>query len=623
MKQLFTILFFLLCLTGECFAQKDSKSWNIVSRIAEGEGYNVAYIEGLGLECVADDGSNRTIKFNFKLNYAKDSAEGKYKWHITLFSISGIGAFCDDLNIEDTEGDIVDYITLRLSNGERLSLMLTDGCLVGSSALDDLHFALWDYSGGYKESSEDDIANSRYVLNQLMLYDIVTLELCNRSIGYLYFGFEYEIETKSKISFKTKFRSSAIIRNLVDALRDKVSDKTALPDVNNLDRSWSKSSLIRIVAGVARYENDIIANVAPGKKMSFNFELGYYSDTKIPYFVFYSKDYTPINLKAYWSEKISVWFKLSNGVKYTTQQALCDATITSNRMKFRASMNTFCDSRTPNKAVQPKALLQQLSTYDIVEMGVLGEPIDLSQCDGSTAEHFAEMCEKMLKHTGDANCFPTITKQPNTSRTSAKSSATPAKSKSNDVAIARADKRAVYLMEYANQINRKDYISPREAIYTPMAMFVTRDIPMDAVQLIMESAKGVKKSEIANDKFDSKVSVTPEGFYLRVRGYEAMSCRYMRVSYDNDNLSKITSLYFSYAMPKGWGKGDIAKYATAISEDINRLGVQMKKRSWSGGSTGYQGYHQGHTISIMYDTKYIKYSEPTISILITYDEELK
>ena len=99
--------------------------------------------------------------------------------------------------------------------------------------------------------------------------------------------------------------------------------------------------------------------------------------------------------------------------------------------------------------------------------------------------------------------------------------------------------------------------------------------------------------------------------------------RYMTVTYDNDNQNRITDLYFNYAMPKGWDKGDIAKYAKAISEDINKLGVQMKKRSWKGGSIGYQCYYQGHTISIMYSTKYIKYSEPTISILITYDEELK
>ena len=618
MKRIFVILFCLLCLIGESFAQKDAKSWNIAGRVAKGEGQSFAFIEELELECLADDGSDRTLKFNFKLNYKKDSEEGKYEWHLTLFNISGIRAFYDDLNISEKGGDIVEFITLRLSSGERLSFMSTDGCWVGSSVLDYSDFSLCDYRGGNKECSEDEVSNTRYVLNQLMLYDIVTLELCNIYVdGYFYYEFE------SKILFKTKFRSSEIIRPLVDALRDKVSDKTALPDVNNLDHSWSKAPLIRIVDGVARYENDIIANVAPGKKMSFNFGLGYYSDTKIPYLEFNNMGYEPINLRSYWGKDIPVWFKLSNGVKYITQQALCSATIKSNRMKFRASMNTFCDSRTPNKAIQPKALLQQLSTYDIVEMGVLGKPIDLSQCDGSTAEHFAEMCEKMLKHTGDANCFPTITKQPSTSHTPAKSSATPAKSQSEAIAIAQADKRAVYLMEYANKIDRKGYISPREAVYTPMAMFTSRDIPREAVQMIMESAKGVKKCEFKRDKYDSEVHVTPDDFSLRVRGYDAMPCRYMTVTYDNDNLDKMTDLYFNYAMPKGWGKGDIAKYAKAISEDINKLGVQMKKRSWKGGSIGYQCYYQGHTISIMYSTKYIKYSEPTISILITYDKELK
>ena len=610
MKRIFVILFCLLCLIGESFAQKSMKYGDVlITKMPEEESYNAVTMEP-NFGCLADDGSNRAVNLHLALSCIESL--GKYVHVLVLGAPNGFEPFYGDLNIN--EDDELDYIILRLSNGERLKLD------VNSESLHEglLFFNLAYYNGGNKERSVDIYANSRYVLNQLMLYDIVTLELCNISVdGYFYYDFE------SKILFKTKSRSSEIIRTLVDALRDKVSDKTALPDVNNLDRSWSKSPLIRIVDGVARYENDIIADVAPGKKMSFNFELGYYSDTKIPYFEFYSKDYTPINLKPYWSEKISVWFKLSNGVKYTTQQALCDATITSNRMKFRASMNTFCDSRTPNKAVQPKALLQQLSTYDILEMGVLGKPIDLSQCDGSTAEHFAEMCEKMLKYTGDANCFPTITKQPSASHTPAKSSATPAKSQSEAIAIAQDDKRAVYLMEYANKIDRKEYISPRETVYTPMAMFTSRDIPREAVQMIMESAKGVKKCEFKRDKYDSEVHVTPDGFYLRVRGYDAMPCRYMTVTYDNDNLDKMTDLYFNYAMPKGWGKGDIAKYAKAISEDINKLGVQMKKRSWKGGSIGYQCYYQGHTISIMYSTKYIKYSEPTISILITYDKELK
>lgn len=207
--------------------------------------------------------------------------------------------------------------------------------------------------------------------------------------------------------------------------------------------------------------------------------------------------------------------------------------------------------------------------------------------------------------------------------TPADSSATPKKSKSASGLMARAYQREANQMDYEKEIDRKDYISPRELIYTPMALFTSRDIPMEAVHRITASAKGVKKCEVKSDKYDSEVHVTPEGFYLRVRGYDAMPCRYMTVTYDNDNLDKMTDLYFNYAMPKGWRKGDIAKYAKAISEDINILGAQMKKRSWSGGSIGYQCYYQGHTISIMYSTKYIKYLEPTISVLITYDKELK
>lgn len=606
MKRIFVILFCLLCLIGESFAQEDAVTtmFNVAHRST------VALYPKLQFECLADDGSGRTVSFQIWLQSGKKfekEATVEDKCALSLMAVNGLEDYYDKLC-----GNVVDVV-LRLSNGERIQLQVIDCSL--DEGFDYVNFSLWNYMGGNKSRSEDEVTNTRYVLNQLMLYDIVALELNITELFYedLYFG-AYGVDTK--ISFKTKFNSSGIIRALAEALRDKVSDKTALPDVNNLDRSWSHTPLIRIIDNVARYENDIIANVAPRKKISFNFELGHYSDTQIPYLEFYSQDYAPISLEPYWGKDISVWFKLSNGVKYTTNQAFCSVTFTSNHMQFRASMNTFCDSRTPNQVIQPKTLLQQLSTYDIVEIGVLDKPIDLSQCDGSTAEHFAEMCEKMLEHTGATNCYPIITKQPNTSHTAAQS-------KSDAVAIARADKRAVYLMEYHTKIDRKDHISPREVVYTPAAMFITRDIPMDAVQMIMESAKGVKKCEVRRDSNDSNVDVTPDGFYLRVSGYEAMPCRYMSVIYDNYNLSKITDLYFNYAMPKGWGKGDIAKYAKAISEDINLLGVQMKKHRWSAGSIGYQGYHQGHTISIMYNTKYIKYMEATISILITYDKKLK
>ena len=206
----------------------------------------------------------------------------------------------------------------------------------------------------------------------------------------------------------------------------------------------------------------------------------------------------------------------------------------------------------------------------------------------------------------------------------------PAVKKSDNAGTEPTKKKGSFLLtehanlKYRQHISRKDHIAPPELIYTPLAMVTSRDIPVDALKSIVEKAKGVKKCEITKGDWRGVVlNVTPadESFYLRVMGAEEMPCKYMTATYDEKNTDKITSLSFSYALPKGWTSKDVEQYGKLLSEDLIKRGVMMKKKKWEG-SKGYKCYYKGHTISIMYDKKVSKWLEPHISILITYDKEL-
>ena len=490
-----------------------------------------------------------------------------------------------------------------------------------------------DYSDEGLESWDKlEIESSWYLYNQLALYDIKQMII------------------DKKITLSPLFRSSDFFKPLIAELRSSLDDKSPLPDINNLDRSWARKEINVKVESDSQYGDrvtwdDYIATTTD-PKIDFRFSLLPRGNRAI--IDFFSLGYSIPDWLSYTDKFSPMTITLANGVQYRTTKAVLQPTLTSRRVNIRVGAEDFVDMRNPSVKMAPKTLLQQLAKYDVVEVKFLKHTIDLRNADGSTAKLFGEMCKALLEKTGVADLYalntpapavrPTTTTPKKTTTTKPTSTTT----KSDAEAIAEADRRAVELMKqaqnksakkptttsneeptgvllpafnklkYGRYIARYDHIAPSQLMNTPLALFTSRAIPMDALLEMMDGAKGVGAAKVSETTTGKLVTVQPTEFYCRLRGYEDMPCTTMSVGYDANDARQIKTATFIYNLPASWKRSKVKEYAKAFSEDMHRLGMR-----WSEEKDQYVGSHEGHFITIAYGSKsednhiyvYIRYAE--------------
>ena len=492
------------------------------------------------------------------------------------------------------------------------------------------------YAGNNSESE-----SSKYLFNQLAIYDIKQMII------------------NQKITLSPLFRSSELFKPLIVELRSSLADKSFLPDINNLDHSWARKEINVKVESDLNYgdrvtwDDYIATNTDP--KIDFRFSLLPANGGNRAIIDFFCLGYSMPERLSYADKDCLMTIKLSNGVEFATKKAICQPTLTARRVNFCAGLDKFADTRNPSVIVTPKTMLQQLAKYDVVEVKFMNHTIDLRNADGSTAELFGKMCKVLLEKTGATDLYalntpapavrPTTT--PKTPATKPAQSATTAKptsttTKSDAEAIAEADRRAVELMKqaqnksakkptatsneepkgvllpafnklkYGRYIARYDHIAPSQLMYTPLALFTSRAIPMDALLEMMDGAKGIGAAKVSETTTGKFVTVQPTEFYCRLRGYEDMPCATMSVGYDANDAQQIKTATFIYNLPASWKRSKVKEYAKAFSEDMHRLGMR-----WSEEKDQYVGSHEGHFITIAYGSKsednhiyvYIRYAE--------------
>lgn len=189
-----------------------------------------------------------------------------------------------------------------------------------------------------------------------------------------------------------------------------------------------------------------------------------------------------------------------------------------------------------------------------------------------------------------------------------------ATTKSNANKSAKADRRAENLSSYSKHIARKDYIAPSELMYSPLALFTSRAIPMEVLVAIINDTKGISKVNVdsSTDGKLKSVTVHPTEFYCRLRGFEEVPCALMSVDYDATNTKQIKTATFTYNLPESWMRAKVKQYAKSLSDDMYRMGMQ-----WREEKERYIGFHQGNYIMITYGSKgdnnfiyiYIRYAE--------------
>ena len=493
-----------------------------------------------------------------------------------------------------------------------------------------------EYKSSYRSEDEiddKDVASS-YFYNQLSLYDIKAIRF------------------NESQTFIPQFKSSEYIKSLVAELRSTLTDKRLLPDINNLDRSWAQKKIGVKVASNSDYGyrvtwDDFISTFAD-PKIDFRFTLLPANGGNRALIDFFSEGYSIPDLLSYAGKQRPMTITLANGVQYRTTKAVLKPTFTSREVNIQAGAEAFVDTRNPLVKVTPKSLLQQLAKYDVVEVQVLGHKIDLRNAEASSAKLFGEQCKVMLEKTGAADLYelttpapavrPTTTTPKKTTTTKPTSTTT----KSDAEAIAEADRRAVELMKqaqnksakkptatsneepkgvllpafnklkYGRYIARYDHIAPSQLMNTPLALFTSRAIPMDALLEMMDGAKGVGAAKVSETTTGKLVTVQPTEFYCRLRGYEDMPCTTMSVGYDANDARQIKTATFIYNLPASWKRSKVKEYAKAFSEDMHRLGMR-----WSEEKDQYVGSHEGHFITIAYGSKsednhiyvYIRYAE--------------
>ncbi|MBQ1222040.1 MAG: hypothetical protein IIX78_05815, partial [Alistipes sp.] len=411
-----------------------------------------------------------------------------------------------------------------------------------------------EYISSYRDDDEIDseAGASTYFYNQLSLYDIKAILLNGSQL------------------FVPQFKSSDYIKSLVGGMRLKGPIQEGLPDVNNLDRSWTRkrvgSQVIDLKDGGYRAEwnEPLVISKGDDEEIDFWFAIEKNATDEVPRLLFLCDGYEKPKRE---SSYLSISITLSNGAKYQVLVAQMDVDYA-----YDVSMSAKLSSFYQNDKLHPKTLLQQLAKYDIVEVTMAQNKYDLRNADASSADAFTRMCKALLEKTGDADLYalntpaaaarPTATPkpaakpaQPAVRQTQPTSKPTPKPAtqttKSEAEAIAEADRRAVELMtqgqtqqtqkptqpstgesegfllkaqgklKYSRHISRKDHIAPREMVHTPLALFTSRAIPLDVVVELVDGAKGVGKvqTSTSSDGKQQSVSVRPSEFHCRVSGF--------------------------------------------------------------------------------------------------------
>lgn len=504
-----------------------------------------------------------------------------------------------------------------------------------------------EYISSYRDDDEIDneAGASTYFYNQLSLYDIKAILLNGSQL------------------FVPQFKSSEYIKSLVGGMRKKSPIQKGLPDVLNLDRSWTRKRVSSQVFDLkdggyrATWNKDLAISKGDDEKIVFSFDIEKNATDEVPRLVFLCNGYEKPKRE---SSILSISITLSNGAKYQVLVAQMDVNIIYD-VSMSAKLSSFYQNELSNK-LHPKTLLQQLAKYDIVEVTMAENKYDLRNADASSADAFTRMCKTLLENTGAADLYalntpaaaarPTNTPKPAakpaqpavrptqpTPKPTPKPATQPTKSEAE--AIAEADRRAVELMtqgqtqqtpkpkngesggfllkaqgklKYSRHISRKDHIAPREMVHTPLALFTSRAIPLDVVVELVDGAKGVGtvQTSTSSDGKQKSVSVRPSEFYCRVSGFEEVPCVLMSVGYDAANTEQIKTSSFTYNLPSSWKRSKVKEYAKAFAEDLARLGV-----GWSESKDRYIGSYEGHYLMLDYGTNgqdnhiylYISYTE--------------
>lgn len=507
-----------------------------------------------------------------------------------------------------------------------------------------------EYISSYRDDDEIDseAGASTYFYNQLSLYDIKAILLNGSQL------------------FVPQFKSSDYIKSLVDGMRLKGPIQKGLPDVNHLDRSWTRkrvgSQVIDLKDGGYRAEwnEPLVISKGDDEEIDFWFAIEKNATDEVPRLLFLCDGYEKPKRE---SSYLSISITLSNGAKYQVLVAQMDVKIAYD-VSMSAKLSSFCQNELSNN-LHPKTLLQQLAKYDIVEVTMAQNKYDLRNADASSADAFTRMCKTLLEKTGAADLYalnmPAAAARPTTTSKPAAKPAQPAvrptqptpkptpkpapqPTKSEAERIAEADRRAVELMtqgqtqqtqkptqpstgesggfllkaqgklKYSRHISRKDHIAPREMVHTPLALFTSRAIPLEVVVELVDGAKGVGKvqNSTSSDGKQQSVSVRPSEFYCRVSGFEEVPCTLMSVGYDAANTEQIKTSSFTYNLPSSWKRSKVKEYAKAFAEDLARLGV-----GWSESKDRYIGSYEGHYLMLDYGTNgqdnhiylYISYTE--------------
>ncbi|MBQ5395050.1 MAG: hypothetical protein IIU62_08450, partial [Alistipes sp.] len=474
-----------------------------------------------------------------------------------------------------------------------------------------------EYISSYRDDDEIDseAGASTYFYNQLSLYDIKAILLNGSQL------------------FVPQFKSSDYIKSLVGGMRLKGPIQKGLPDVNNLDRSWTRkrvgSQVIDLKDGgyIAEWNEPLVISKGDDEEIDFWFAIEKNATDEVPRLLFLCDGYEKPKRE---SSYLSISITLSNGAKYQVLVAQMDVDYA-----YDVSMSAKLSSFYQNDKLHPKTLLQQLAKYDIVEVTMAQNKYDLRNADASSADAFTRMCKTLLEKTGAADLYalntpaaaarPTATPKPAakpaqpavrptqpTPKPTPKPAPQPTKSEAER--IAEADRRAVELMtqgqtqqtqkptqpstgesggfllkaqgklKYSRHISRKDHIAPREMVHTPLALFTSRAIPLDVVVELVDGAKGVGKvqSSTSSDGKQQSVSVRPSEFHCRVSGFEEVPCTLMSVGYDAANTEQIKTSSFTYNLPSSWKRSKVKEYAKAFAEDLARLGgnISHTLRIW-------------------------------------------
>ncbi len=188
-----------------------------------------------------------------------------------------------------------------------------------------------------------------------------------------------------------------------------------------------------------------------------------------------------------------------------------------------------------------------------------------------------------------------------------------------------------YTEKYSKYIVRKDLISPHELIYTPFCIFTTRDIPFEAAKNIISNTQGVGKMAVlptydnkgttirCSDNWIEIQNAKDYGFFIdKIPGFEPIFCRSMSITYNNENLNRISSIDFYYELPKDWNAAKIKKYTDALYNDLQKNDIYLEKEE-----DGYVGFYGNDFVTVNYERAKSSKVASQIRIGILYDAKNK